>query len=55
MFNLASTLSSLSTLSWIILTSLIGGLLSVSLAALFALNVRITWVPMLVSYAIGAM
>ncbi|HPX89877.1 MAG TPA: ZIP family metal transporter, partial [Methylophilaceae bacterium] len=45
----------LSTLSWIILTSLIGGVLSVSLAALFALNVRITWVPMLVSYAIGAM
>jgi zinc and cadmium transporter len=37
------------------LTSLIGGVLSVSLAALFALNVRTTWVPMLVSYAIGAM
>lgn len=55
MYHLANTLSSLSTLSWIIFTSLIGGLLSVSLAALFALNVRITWVPMLVSYAIGAM
>ncbi len=55
MVNFASTLSAFSTLSWIIFTSLIGGLLSVSLAALFALNVRITWVPMLVSYAIGAM
>lgn len=55
MVNFASTLSAFSTLSWIIITSLIGGLLSVSLAALFALNVRITWVPMLVSYAIGAM
>jgi len=34
---------------------LLGGLLSVSFAALFALNVKVTWVPMLVSYAIGAM
>jgi zinc and cadmium transporter len=50
-----ATAAPLSTLSWIVLTSLIGGLLSVSLAALFALNVRTTWVPMLVSYAIGAM
>ena len=50
-----ATEAPLSTLSWIVLTSLIGGLLSVSLAALFALNVRTTWVPMLVSYAIGAM
>lgn len=44
-----------STLTYIILASLLGGVLSVSLAALFALNVRTTWVPMLVSYAIGAM
>jgi len=44
-----------SILTYIILSSLLGGVLSVSLAALFALNVRITWVPMLVSYAIGAM
>lgn len=50
-----TTAAPLSTLSWIVLSSLIGGLLSVSLAALFALNVRTTWVPMLVSYAIGAM
>lgn len=37
------------------MVSLLGGVLSVSLAALFALNLRTTWVPMLVSYAIGAM
>ncbi len=44
-----------SPLFWIIFTSLVGGFLSVSLAAIFALNVRTHWVPMLVSYAIGAM
>lgn len=44
-----------STLTYIIFSSLLGGVLSVGLAALFALNVRTTWVPMLVSYAIGAM
>lgn len=55
MLNLAITNAPLSTLTWIMLTSLIGGVLSVSLAALFALSVRTTWVPMLVSYAIGAM
>lgn len=42
-------------LVWIIVSSLFGGALSVSLAALFALNLRTAWVPMLVSYAIGAM
>ncbi len=55
MLNLALTTTPLSALTWIILSSLLGGVLSVSLAALFALNVRTTWVPMLVSYAIGAM
>lgn len=55
MLNLALTTTPLSVLTWIILSSLLGGVLSVSLAALFALNVRTTWVPMLVSYAIGAM
>lgn len=44
-----------SPLVWIIFTSLLGGFLSVSLAAVFALNVRTQWIPMLVSYAIGAM
>jgi zinc and cadmium transporter len=55
MLNLTITSTPLSVLSWIILSSLLGGVLSVCLAALFALNVRTTWVPMLVSYAIGAM
>ena len=55
MLNLALTTTPLSVLTWIVLSSLLGGVLSVSLAALFALNVRTTWVPMLVSYAIGAM
>ncbi len=43
------------TLAWIVAASLVGGLLSVGLAAAFALTVRATWVPMLVSYAIGAL
>lgn len=55
MLNLVNISAQISTLSWIVITSLLGGVLSVALAALFALNVRTTWVPMLVSYAIGAM
>ena len=43
------------TLAWIVVASLAGGLLSVGLAAAFALTVRTAWVPMLVSYAIGAL
>lgn len=42
------------TLGWILAASVAGGTLSVGLAAL-ALAVRATWVPMLVSYAIGAL
>lgn len=42
-------------LVWIILSSLIGGALSVAGAALVALNARVSGVPMLISYAIGAM
>lgn len=42
-------------LVWIILFSLIGGTLSVAGAALVALNARVSGVPMLISYAIGAM
>jgi zinc and cadmium transporter len=55
MLNFSTAFAEISTLTWIILVSLFGGLLSVSLAALFALNLRTSWVPMLVSYAIGAM
>ncbi len=43
------------TLAWIVAACLAGGLLSVGLAAAFALTVRASWVPMLVSYAIGAL
>ncbi len=43
------------TLAWIVAACLAGGLLSFGLAAAFALTVRTAWVPMLVSYAIGAL
>lgn len=55
MLSLATDISSFNTLTWIILSSLLGGVLSVSLAGLFALSLRTAWIPMLVSYAIGAM
>ncbi len=45
----------MSTLAWIAAASLLGGVLSVACAALFALSARAAWVPMLVSYAIGAL
>lgn len=49
------TIPDFSILTWIIVTSFAGGILSVSMAAVFALNLRTAWIPMLVSYAIGAM
>jgi zinc and cadmium transporter len=42
------------TLGWILAASVAGGALSAGLAA-FSLLLRATWVPMLVSYAIGAL
>ena len=42
------------TLGWILAASFAGGILSAGLAA-FALVLRASWVPMLVSYAIGAL
>ena len=42
------------TLGWILAASFAGGTLSAALAA-FALVLRATWLPMLVSYAIGAL
>src|SRR5436190_22335226 len=42
------------TLGWIIAASFAGGTLSAGLAA-FSLALRASWVPMLVSYAIGAL
>ncbi len=49
------TLIEMSPLAWIITSSLLGGLLSVLIAAAFALNAQRKWVPLLVSYAIGAL
>lgn len=45
----------ISPLTWIIATCLVGGLLSVLIASVFALNAQRKWVPLLVSYAIGAL
>lgn len=45
----------LSVLFWIVLFSLLGGVLSVAGAALVAFNINKTAIPMLISYAIGAM
>jgi zinc and cadmium transporter len=42
------------TLAWIVLASIAGGMLSVCAAA-FALVLRASWVPMLVSFAIGTL
>jgi len=44
----------MSVLTWILLASAAGGLLSVALATV-ALAVRIAWLPMMISYAIGAL
>lgn len=49
------TIPDFSVLLWILLFSLLGGMLSVAGAALVALNISKTAVPMLISYAIGAM
>jgi zinc and cadmium transporter len=45
----------MTVLLWIVVVSVFGGVLSVSCAALFALNARANWVNSLVSYAIGAL
>lgn len=43
------------TLAWISAATLLGGVVSVALAALFALRARASWIPTLVSFAIGAL
>ncbi|GKS70288.1 zinc and cadmium transporter [Nitrosomonas sp. PY1] len=45
----------MSTLAWIITVSLLGGVLSLLFAAILAFNARISWLSILVSYAIGAL
>jgi zinc and cadmium transporter len=43
------------TLLWILAATVAGGVLSVIAAAALALNARASWVPILVSYAVGAL
>jgi zinc and cadmium transporter len=45
----------MSILAWIVVTSFAGGVISVSIAAGFSLAARARWIPMLISYAIGAL
>ncbi|OGA00010.1 MAG: ZIP zinc transporter [Betaproteobacteria bacterium RIFCSPLOWO2_02_FULL_62_17] len=45
----------MSTFAWITFASVAGGVLSVALAAVFALSARASWIPSLVSFAIGAL
>ena len=45
----------MSTLGWILLTCVAGGVLSVLAAALFALRASSSRVPMLISFAVGAL
>jgi zinc and cadmium transporter len=45
----------MSSLAWIMLTSVVGGVLSIGCAAVLAFSARSAWVPMLVSYAVGAL
>ncbi len=43
------------TLVWILAATIAGGVLSVAAAAAIALNARASWVPVLISYAVGAL
>ena len=45
----------MTVLTWILAACLLGGVVSIAAAALVALNARASWVPMLISYAIGAL
>ncbi|RPJ44265.1 MAG: ZIP family metal transporter [Betaproteobacteria bacterium] len=45
----------MNTLTWIILTTLAGGVLSALAASLFAIKAKAAQIPMLVSYAVGAL
>jgi zinc and cadmium transporter len=43
------------TLSWIVSATLLGGVLSVACASLFALHMKPAQIPVLISYAVGAL
>ena len=42
-------------LTWIVAATLLGGMISVGVAAVFALNAKITQVPVLIGYAVGTL
>ncbi len=43
------------TLAWILAATVAGGVLSVVAAGAIALNARASWIPVLISYAVGAL
>jgi zinc and cadmium transporter len=45
----------MSVLAWIVLMSFVGGAISVTAASGLAMSTRASWIPMLISYAIGAL
>ena len=45
----------MATIAWIVATTVAGGVISVAIAALFALSAPASWVPALVSFAVGAL
>jgi zinc and cadmium transporter len=45
----------MATIAWIAATTVAGGVISVAIAALFALSAPASWVPALVSFAVGAL
>jgi zinc and cadmium transporter len=53
--RIRAPVAAMTTLVWIVLATIAGGVLSVALAAVFALNARASWIPALVSFAIGAL
>lgn len=42
-------------LTWIVVAAVLGGVISVAVAAVFALRAKITQIPVLISYAVGAL
>lgn len=55
MTPLSTWLAGISPFGGMVLACLLGGVLSVSVAAVFALSAKKQWIPLLVSYAIGAL
>ena len=43
------------TLAWILAATVAGGVLSVLAAAALALSARVSWIPILISYAVGTL